>query len=116
MGLMSTLMRPIPESWAPALRTFETRLRAAGRRATTVDTRTRHIRQMARALADIPPADVTADQLLAWAASRDWAPETRHSYYASVRAFYTALNVDPDPSAALPSPRDTERSRMPSSA
>lgn len=103
MGLMSTLMRPIPESWAPALRTFETRLRAAGRRATTVDTRTRHIRQMARALADIPPADVTADQLLAWAASRDWAPETRHSYYASVRAFYTALNVDPDPSAALPS-------------
>ena len=103
MGRMSTPMRPIPESWIPATRAFETRLRAAGRRATTVDTRTRHIRQMARALADTPPADVTADQLLAWAASKDWAPETRHSYYVSIHAFYTALKIEPDPSAALPS-------------
>lgn len=100
---MSTLMHPVPESWTPALRTFETRLRAAGRRATTIDTRTRHIRQMAHALAHTPPADVTADQLLTWAASKGWAPETRHSYYVSIHAFYTALDVDPDPSTALPS-------------
>ena len=93
MGRMSTLMRPIPESWIPATQAFETQLRAAGRRATTIDTRTRHIRQMARALADTPPADVTADQLLAWAASKDWAPETRHSYYVSIHAFYTALKI-----------------------
>lgn len=58
---------------------------------------------MAHALAHTPPADVTADQLLTWAASKDWAPETRHSYYVSIHAFYTALDVDPDPSTALPS-------------
>ena len=77
-------------------------LRAAGRRETTIGTRLSHIRQMARALPRTAPAEVSADQLLEWAAARDWAPETRHSYYVSIRAFYAALRIDPSPTDALP--------------
>ncbi|WP_139738373.1 tyrosine-type recombinase/integrase [Actinomyces wuliandei] len=93
---------PVPQTWSTATRTFEVSLRAAGRRETTVSTRTRHVRQMARALSTTPPAEVTADQLLAWVATRQWAPETRHSYYVSIRAFYTTLLGSPGPAQALP--------------
>lgn len=97
-----TTLMPVPQSWDTALHTFEVALRAAGRRETTIDTRLRHIRQMARALPHTEPAEVSADQLLEWAAERDWAPETRHSYYVSIRAFYAALHIDPSPADALP--------------
>lgn len=97
-----TTLMPVPQSWDTALHTFEVALRAAGRRETTIGTRLRHIRQMARALPRTAPAEVSADQLLEWAAARDWAPETRHSYYVSIRAFYAALRIDPSPADALP--------------
>ena len=97
-----TTLMPVPQSWDTALHTFEVALRAAGRRETTIGTRLSHIRQMARALPRTAPAEVSADQLLEWAAARDWAPETRHSYYVSIRAFYAALRIDPSPADALP--------------
>ena len=97
-----TTLMPVPQSWDTALHTFEVALRAAGRRDTTIGTRLRHIRQMARALPRTAPAEVSADQLLEWAAARDWAPETRHSYYVSIRAFYAALRIDPSPADVLP--------------
>lgn len=97
-----TTLMPVPQSWDTALHTFEVALRAAGRRETTIGTRLRHVRQMARALPRTAPAEVSADQLLEWAAARDWAPETRHSYYVSIRAFYAALRIDPSPADALP--------------
>ena len=71
-----TTLMPVPQSWDTALHTFEVALRAAGRRETTIGTRLSHIRQMARALPRTVPAEVSADQLLEWAAARDWAPET----------------------------------------
>ena len=97
-----TTLMPVPQSWDTALHTFEVALRAAGRRETTIGTRLRHIRQMARALPRTAPAEVSADQLLEWAAARDWAPETRHSYYVSIRAFYAALRLGPSPADVLP--------------
>lgn len=97
-----TTLMPVPQSWDTALHNFEVALRAAGRRETTIGTRLSHIRQMARALPRTAPAEVSADQLLEWAAERDWAPETRHSYYVSIRAFYAALRIDPSPADALP--------------
>ena len=97
-----TTLMPVPQSWDTALHTFEVALRAAGRRETTIGTRLRHIRQMARALPRTAPAEVSADQLLEWAAARDWAPETRHSYYVSIRAFYAALRIGPSPADVLP--------------
>lgn len=97
-----TTLMPVPQSWDTALHPFEVALRAAGRRETTIGTRLRHVRQMARALPRTAPAEVSADQLLEWAAARDWAPETRHSYYVSIRAFYAALRIDPSPADALP--------------
>ena len=97
-----TTLMPVPQSWDTALHTFEVALRAAGRRETTIGTRLSHVRQMARALPRTEPAEVSADQLLEWAAARDWAPETRHSYYVSIRAFYAALRIDPSPADALP--------------
>jgi integrase len=51
---------------------------------------------------------VTEDNLVTWMASRDWAPETRRSYRASLRGFYSwALakgHITADPSYNLPAP------------
>ena len=93
---------PVPATWAGAIDRFETVLRAAGRRDTTIATRLRHIRQLARALPDTPPDQVTSDQLLTWAGAQHWAPETRHAYYVSIRSLYTALDLHPSPADALP--------------
>ncbi|WP_407826451.1 tyrosine-type recombinase/integrase [Schaalia hyovaginalis] len=48
--------------------------------------------------------EVTGDLLLAWCGSREWAPETRHSYYVSIRSFFTwwTAGVAEDPSRVLP--------------
>lgn len=62
----------------------------------------------ARAIAD-PPAAVTTDQLLAFLAHPSWAPETRRSYRASLRAYFrwflAAGHRADDPAAALPAVR-----------
>ncbi|WP_210580132.1 tyrosine-type recombinase/integrase [Actinomyces succiniciruminis] len=98
----SPVSKPVPERWLPAIDQFEVSLQAAGRRETTVSTRLRHIRQLARDMPDVDPADVAADQLLRWAAGHSWEPETRHSYYVSLRAFFGCLGVSPSPADALP--------------
>lgn len=94
--------RLIPDTWRPAIEAFEVCLRAAGRRQTSISTRLRHIRHMARELPTTTPHELTPDQLLEWVASKTWAPETRHSYYVSIRALYTTLGTTPSPADALP--------------
>ncbi|WP_167203019.1 tyrosine-type recombinase/integrase [Actinomyces respiraculi] len=93
---------PVPTAWADAVARFETVLRAAGRRETTIATRLRHVRQLARALPDAPPDQVTSDQLLTWAGAQHWQPETRHAYYVSIRLLYAAIELRPSPADALP--------------
>ncbi|MDO5678067.1 MAG: tyrosine-type recombinase/integrase [Propionibacteriaceae bacterium] len=43
----------------------------------------------ARAHSQIEPAAIGVPDVLLWAATRAWAPETRHSYYASFTSFWT---------------------------
>lgn len=94
--------RPTPTPWVEHLDAFDAHLRAAGRRDSTIQTRLRHLRQLARAFPDTEPEQVAADQLTAWAASMQWENETRHSYYVSIRAFYTHIGTTPSPAEALP--------------
>lgn len=94
----------IPHPWEKPIETFELALRAQGIRETSISTRVRHIRRLARDLNGIAPADVTADDLITWAGKQKWAPETRHSYYASIHAFFASLTPHASsPADALPS-------------
>ncbi|WP_425292273.1 tyrosine-type recombinase/integrase [Corynebacterium mayonis] len=81
-------LRPIPHDWEPDLLKFELFLRAQGRTATTIDTRIRHLRTLARQCGERNPESVTSDTLVTWSGSKNWAPETRNSYHASVRLFF----------------------------
>ncbi|WP_128773381.1 tyrosine-type recombinase/integrase [Actinomyces oricola] len=99
---MSTLPIPVPVPWLGPLEHFETTMRAAGMRPATIATRARHIRRLARTIG-APPHAITPNALLEWAGNQDWAPETRHAYYVSIKEFYAAMGADPSPAAVLPS-------------
>lgn len=70
-----------------ALEAWVTWLRAAGRPDTTVTLRTYHVRRVFSEL-QVDPWGVSPEQLVEYLAAKDWAPETRRSYRASLRAFY----------------------------
>jgi len=63
-------------------------MRAAGRPETTIGLRVYHVRRVLRELGT-SPWTLTVEQLVEHLASKDWAPETRRGYRASLRAFYT---------------------------
>lgn len=97
-------LTPIPHPWEEPIEHLEFALRAQGTRESSISTRIRHIRRLARDLDPTTPTELTADELIAWAGQQTWAPETRHSYYNSIRVFYTALNLrTSNPADALPS-------------
>lgn len=91
--------------WESAVSAWAVALRAAGRSATTVGTRTDHVRRLGRQV-EAGPWEVTGALLVDWAGGQIWARETRRSVRASVRSFYgwavRAGMVEVDPSAALP--------------
>lgn len=77
----------IPSGWETPLRNWEVHLRAQGLRPATIDTRIRHVRRLARELHAPTPSTVTESSLTAWSGEKNWHPETRHAYHASVRTF-----------------------------
>ena len=98
---------PITAAWATAIDEWEHTLRAAGRSAQTIETRTEHLRRCARQAGATAPGTLSSARLVRWAGSRTWARESRRSMYASLRGFYrwaveTGQSVD-DPTEALPS-------------
>ncbi|WP_315501007.1 tyrosine-type recombinase/integrase [Actinomyces radicidentis] len=95
-------LQPIPTAWEVPVANFETQLRARGLREASVDTRVRHLRRLARDLDGVAPLDVDAEALIAWAGRQTWAPETRHSYYQSVREFFALLRPGDSPANSLP--------------
>lgn len=81
-------------------------MRVAGRPETTIGLRVYHLRRIMREL-EMDPWVVTTEQLVHYLASQSWAPETRRSYRASLRAFYgwaqaTGRRLD-SPAHLLPS-------------
>lgn len=45
----------------------------------------------ARAHAHTPPTALSVSEVLRWAGTKAWAPETRHGYYSSFKAFWSWL-------------------------
>jgi len=67
---------------------WATWLRAAGRPATTIELRTYHVRRVMREVG-IDPWSLTAEDLVDYLGAQRWGAETRRSYRASLRGFYT---------------------------
>lgn len=93
----------IEASWL--LGAWDTYMRASGNPSSTRNLRLYHLQRVARAIPDVP-ADVSTDQLVAFLAHPSWAPETRRSYRASLRAYFSwyaaaGHRVD-NPAASLP--------------
>lgn len=109
----SKRLRPIPASWHQPLRNWEIYLRSQGNREATVDTRIRHLRQLARDLKSISPEDVTPENLITWSGSHTWQPETRHSYHQSVKECFAYIRPGDSPAEQLPTIRRPLQSPRP---
>lgn len=102
MDKTHVLTKTVPSSWVEPLDKWEITMRAAGLLERTIETRVRHVRQLARAL-EIPPSNVSSMDLLGWCGTRDWKAETRHAYYVSFRRFFRYLyGTENNPAAVLP--------------
>lgn len=83
--------KPVPEGWAAPLEAERGAQRAQGQRTAMIDTKIRHLAYFARSNPGLAPWDVTVEYVLAWAATKDWVPETRHGYYGSFKSFLAWL-------------------------
>lgn len=103
-GMISTRpsLKAIPDAWADPILRFEIQLRARGLREASIDTRVRHVRRLARDLLGVTPQAATTDDLLSWASAQHWAAETRHSYYVTVREFFSVIRPANNPASDLP--------------
>lgn len=96
---------PVPEPWQELIDEWTKVLVAQNASPETLRTRINSIRTTARALAK-PPSEITMEDLYNWAASKTWAPETRHSQYAAVKQFFawfSAVTRTENPTVILPS-------------
>jgi integrase len=80
-------MRQLSAAWVFAIDAYCRYITAAGHRPTTVKIRRGHLKTIALGVGRSPDR-VTADDLTDWFAIRDWKPETRKSYRATVRGFF----------------------------
>lgn len=81
-------MRQLSAAWLFAIDAYCRYITAAGHRTNTVRLRREHLRTIASGLGGQPDR-VTADMLTDWFAEQTWKPETRKSYRATVRGFFT---------------------------
>lgn len=92
--------------WQSDVEAFVQYLHAAGRASTTIRLRRFHL-ERAFTWIDVPPLEVTEDDLLRYMAANQWKPETRKSVRASICGFYAwaikTRRLDVDPSRNLPS-------------
>lgn len=88
MTITDPRMKHVPGCWSREIEEWSEWLRAAGRSSETILTRTDHLRRTARALAPLMPGDVKHADLMVWVGRQKWAPETRRSFYASLRSFF----------------------------
>ena len=95
--------------WQVAIRDWATAMRAAGRPATTIRTRTQHLHQLHRETRAETPWTLTTVDLTTWLADHDWKPETLYSARCSLVGFYRWAveggRLAQDPSERLPKVR-----------
>lgn len=106
IGQNIRLIRHNRSVWESDLDAWTAHMRAAGAAASTVRLRRAHL-ERALTWIDAPsPWQVTLEQLTAYLAAHDWAPESRKSVRSSLRAFYAwgelVGRTDDDPSRKLP--------------
>ena len=103
--------------WAAAIAGFVVALRAAGRPQSTLALRSYQLRRLAVGVAPCGPWEVTGGQLVDWAGSQEWAPETLRSWRSAARGFYRWAHacgyVQVDPALALPSVKPTDPNPRP---
>lgn len=100
-----------PTGWADSLCRWELHLKAANRTDQTIETRTEHLRRLARAHPAGPDA-FTTTAWEAWSGSHQWSTESRRSFTASVRSFFTWYNQT-DPTASIGPIRPAEPAPRP---
>jgi integrase/recombinase XerC len=85
---------------------WATWLRAAGRPSTTIELRLYHVRRVLGSIGGCPWSLSTED-LVTFLGAQLWAPETRRSYRASLRGFYSWAQAtgrrQDNPAALIPS-------------
>ena len=102
------LVRHNRAMWQEQVGAYAVHLAASGAAPSTVRLRRMHL-ERALTWLDVPPWDVTTEQVEAYLAAHDWAPETRKSVRASLRSFYSwgeeSGQAASDPTRRLPSIR-----------
>ncbi len=92
-------------SWATLIDAYVLYLGAGGKSAGTQSMRIYHLTRAGRELSK-PPTRVTMDDLVAWMATKDWAPNTKRAYRGSLRSFFTWMvatgRTHSNPAAGLP--------------
>lgn len=97
-------MLTISPGWAAAIDDYISSQRAAGYPQATQTIRREHLQYLARRIG-VEPWEVTADELVEWAAQQSWSPSTRRSRRTSFQSFYRWAKATKrrkgDPSKAL---------------
>lgn len=75
--------------WIEAINDWTNWMIAAGTSIRTIELRRYQMRRLAEANLRRSPWRITTEQLVAWMSSQHWSQETRRSYRATLRAFYS---------------------------
>lgn len=102
----------VTQQWQVELDRWETLMKVAGQAPTTIKTRLRHVRQLARGVGTDSPDRVTEDMLFTWVGEQKWEPETRHAYYVSIRKFFESRK-QASPASNLPKVRRPKKKMKP---
>ena len=94
------------DQWVTAIEQWSAWMRAAGDAASTISKRRYQVMRFAELHLDTSPWKITTSQLASWLGEYRWKAETRRSYRAAVRSFYTWAHtmelVKKNPTAQLP--------------
>ena len=97
--------KPVPADWQPLIAAFLRHLIAAGKPASTVQTRRHQLERLARAV-HAPPGSVTRDTITDFHAEQEWALDTRRGHRNAAVAFFTWAHTTgrlaSNPAAGLP--------------
>lgn len=104
-------MTTITAAWALAIAAWVAWAQAQGSPRTTLTTRRQHLEHLARSIGNPDPWAVTGVELVAWAGSQTWKPETRRGRRTTLRVFYRwgmdQGHTTHSPALALPKVRPT---------
>lgn len=84
---------PPPITWSDALTGFSNWMRAASRSESTITLRLYWIRRLAESTGAESPTTITEEQITTWLAQGCWKPATRKSALASIRRFFTWMDL-----------------------